>query len=237
MFPRRFLSFPVACAALVAAAAWACSTSPQPGASDASADAGQAAAGADAARALDAGRVASEDAGHVQDAAAAASADAAGPTDAGSSTDAGAWADAGAATDGGFPVFWSVNNVSLQADSVRITAGGATFVGVDPLYYSVDGDPGDSTYSTLEVTWQENGVEMRFNMYFAADATDWWCMEIRTYNGLASPDWIEYHGTSGNLFKTKLGQVYSGDVDLTSDPGQPIAGTIHLPNMRLVAFK
>jgi hypothetical protein len=64
----------------------------------------------------------------------------------------------------------------------------------------VHSDPGDRRYRTLEVTWRERGVEMRMNIYFAADDTHWWATEVRVYDGSADGDWIGWGGGMSATF-------------------------------------
>jgi len=59
-----------------------------------------------------------------------------------------------------------------------IDVGGKTFRAATPNV-EIHSDPGTLTYRTLEVTWKENGVEMRVNIYFAGDAQASWAEEIR----------------------------------------------------------
>ena len=79
-------------------------------------------------------------------------------------------------------ISWKTDVVSLTAREFSIVAGGKTFRAATPKV-DVQSDPGDATYRTLEATWQENGVEMRLNLYFGGDATAWWVDEVRIYNG------------------------------------------------------
>ncbi len=128
-------------------------------------------------------------------------------------------------------VHWSTVAVELVAEDFYLEAGGKRYIANVP---SVDlrSDP-STAHRTLEVTWQEHGVEMRLHLYFTSDATNWWAKEIRTYNGQQPGDWITYKGT---FFKTPHGEPFVGDLDLTS-MGQgdtpPIPGKLHLGNVRL----
>jgi hypothetical protein len=107
---------------------------------------------------------------------------------------------------------------------VEVTVAGKTFVPTPDV--SVAGDPGVSKESTtLELTWHEQSVEQRINIYFASDGTDWWANEIRTYDGSSDSKWVEQQG---QFFKSSLGSAYAGDLDL---PNLKIHG------MRLEAFR
>ena len=101
--------------------------------------------------------------------------------------------------------------VSLSADSITVIDGDRTF---SPTDAQVNSDPGDSTYTTFEVTWTEGGSEQRILIYFTSDGTNWWATEIRTYAYASdAPDWREPVAT-GTFFSTPLGAAYTGDLDL-----------------------
>jgi hypothetical protein len=128
----------------------------------------------------------------------------------------------------GGPVTWDSehNLVQFKADDFVITASGKQF-SAQGAQVDVHSDAGNPDYWTQEMTWQEHGVEMRLYIYFASDGRDWWASEIRTYNGRADGDWIEYHGT---YFKTPLGEPFTGALDLT-DPAT--GSSLHVKGLRL----
>jgi len=132
------------------------------------------------------------------------------------------------------PVNWRTNSVSLQADDFYITANGEKyFARVNPI--SIQSDPGNSTYTTLELIWQERNKEMRLFIYFNANEREWWSPEIRTYNGRDPADWIFY--TGGYFFRSPLGQQYSApEWNLYSDINNPELNNIHFKNLRIQAF-
>ena len=114
--------------------------------------------------------------------------------------------------------------VRLNADELTVEAGGRTFTPAADV--TVHGDPGRwNEYTTLELTWLEHDVEMRINLYFASDGTDWWVSEVRTYDGATEGKWIE---SVGERFRSRLGTAYEGDVDL---------GGLHIRGMHLEAFR
>jgi hypothetical protein len=124
----------------------------------------------------------------------------------------------------GSPLRFETPTVLLEAASVEVTVGGKTFVPNPDV--SVAGDPGLSKESTtLELTWHEQSVEQRINIYFASDGTDWWANEIRTYDGSSDSKWIEQQG---EFFKSSLGSAYIGDLDLSN---------LKIHGMRLEAFR
>jgi hypothetical protein len=144
----------------------------------------------------------------------------------------------------------------LTADSLRIdTPEGSFRYDVTPARYHSVADvsyvlaPGSQGEAIpgLGVEWWERGVEMRLNIYLAADDTDWWVTEIATYNGRRDGDWIFYGGywgrpfPGGQLPRTPLGETWSGDLDLTNgvagfekDPSEAkVVGELHIHGMRL----
>ncbi len=129
------------------------------------------------------------------------------------------------------PIFWQTDCVSLEADNRSINASGKTYTANVPNI-EVSSDRG-FRYCTLEVSLQENDVEMRIYMYFKNDGTDWWSYEIRTYDGQQVPDWIDYTGT---FFKSGFGTTFIDDINLTCDPGNEFSGKIHFEGLRLKAF-
>src|SRR3712207_2155270 len=66
------------------------------------------------------------------------------------------------------PVRWHTDVVEFVADDFYIETDGRKFVANVP-HVDVRSDPGTATYRTLEVTWQEHGVEMRLFLYLTAD--------------------------------------------------------------------
>jgi hypothetical protein len=137
---------------------------------------------------------------------------------------------------------WDSGTVRLEADSVRIETPHGTFRAIDvtpvpdpdsgsappgwspsseepwdqrpgigTVDFLVDSSPGD-TERTLEVTWQEAGVEMRLNLYLAADDADWWVTEVRVYDGSAEGHWIGWGGL--------WGRAADGEADPSSEDGE-----------------
>jgi hypothetical protein len=130
-------------------------------------------------------------------------------------------------------VGWHTAHASLKAKRFSITAGAERYYGrvADP---HVSGDWVDASYTTLEVTWVELGVEMRLFIYLHSDGKEWWADEIRTYDGSASGDWIIY---TGDFFRTPVGQAWTGDLDLATPPGASTPpGHLHLGGALLRGF-
>ncbi len=115
--------------------------------------------------------------------------------------------------------------VVLDAASVTVDVGGRRFTPTADLV-EASGDPGTpDRYTTLELIWHEHGVEMRVNLYFESDGTDWWVSEARTYDGRDPADWITQEG---QFLRTPLGSPYQGDVSL---------GGLHMTDAILEAFR
>ena len=106
--------------------------------------------------------------------------------------------------------------VSLQAASIEVISGDRTFSPTDARFVS---DPGVANeYTTLELTWFQDGTEQRIDMYFRSDGTTWWAYEIRTYDVSQAPDVadVDWHEpiATGTYFTTALGSAFNGDLDL-----------------------
>ena len=122
-----------------------------------------------------------------------------------------------ASGSGGAPFAWTTSRVAFSANTFTIDVGGQQFTPTG-VKVDVNTDPGDATYATLELSWQQHQVPMNVNVYFAADATNWWVSEMRTYNGKSATDadWVTF---AGDRFRTPAGGTYTGDVDLTATEG------------------
>ena len=126
-------------------------------------------------------------------------------------------------------ISWETGQVSLKADDFYIIADGEYFyANVEDV--DLHSDPGSDDYFTLEVEWQENGVEMRLYIYFYANQSNWWSEEIRTYDGQEDGDWIYYTGV---FFETSVGSAFTGNVDLYSDEDNDYTGQIHFEGLKL----
>ena len=141
----------------------------------------------------------------------------------------------GTAPPPGGAVTWDSGAARFEADSYQIYVGDTVFTGTGQA--EVDSDPGDPTYRTLEVVWHEQGVEQRMNLYFAADAEDWWVTEIRTYDGMADGEWVNYWAVgqpTQKMFKTPRGESFEDDV-LLAGFGR-LAAVLEIEGLRLTAF-
>jgi hypothetical protein len=124
-------------------------------------------------------------------------------------------------------VHFETHQVKLDADDFFVEAYGKRFTAKDTRVW-VDTNPGDD-HQTLELEWDEHGVNMRVYFSFAADATDWWVDLIRAYDNKAENDGIYYEG---ERFRTPLGSVFQGDLDLSQHGVRLV-----LTNLRLEAFR
>ena len=121
-------------------------------------------------------------------------------------------------------------NATLRANGFTINAGAQAFTAPDPWGTYVNSD-----VATIELEWGVNGTTpMRLYIYFATDGVDWWADEVRTYDGNAdTPDWIYY---TGEMFRCPVGKHYSGDLTLTGDASNAIAGSITFQDIWLRAY-
>jgi hypothetical protein len=127
-------------------------------------------------------------------------------------------------------IAWDSGSVRLEADAIEMRSGECFFAGVGPTV--IHSDPGDPTYRTLEIEWQEQGAGAAVNIYFAADETDWWVTEIRTPIGeFHDHPSLPYH--LSEVFKTPRGQTFEGDVHIEYGPGLP---ELIIEGLRLTAF-
>ena len=133
------------------------------------------------------------------------------------------------------PVEWTTSRVSFKADDFFIVTSTDTFYAKSDSIY-VNSSPGDSTYCSLELEWEEHGVDMRLYIYFSADSSHWWSDEFRTYNGAPDAQWYYYFG---EYFKSPLGEAFTGDFDATSDTmdyDYDTTGHVHFEGVQLEAF-
>ena len=92
-------------------------------------------------------------------------------------------------------------------------------------------DPGDATYRTLEVTWQEHGVEMRLSLYFGGDGGQAWIDEVRIYDGLPQGKWLTVDGRYATV---PLRTFWSGDLDIAFPvPAGTAPARLHLAGVAL----
>ncbi len=132
-------------------------------------------------------------------------------------------------------VEWETSTVLFTAQAVEIDIDGTVFVppSASPTL-EVQSDPGDAEYTTLEVEWMDEGREMRLFIYFYTDGSRWWSDEIRTYDGQADAEWVEYEG---RFFDRPLGSAFEGSLELFSTTDSGLPATLTLTGLRLLAFR
>jgi hypothetical protein len=132
-------------------------------------------------------------------------------------------------------IVWDSGSVRFEADDFEVRVGDKVFQGIGPTL--VDSDPGDPEYRTLEIIWQEHGVEQRMNLYFGADEDEWWISEVRTYDGLEDGEWINYVVVGemwNDMLRTTKRGTYEGDVQLVGWGRVP--GEVLIEGLRLTPF-
>lgn len=133
---------------------------------------------------------------------------------------------------------WKTPQVELTADKFDLKIKGKKTktqrFKADTQALSVHSDPGNPSYTTLEVEWTEKGVPMRLYMYFASDGKRWRVTEVRTYNGQNPGNWLYYDGFGGK----RLGKpLREDDFELKSKKDQSqLRGEIEFDDLRLLPF-
>lgn len=88
------------------------------------------------------------------------------------------------------PIVWKTLDHQLASSNFFIRIGDQYFYGQEPIQIYSGAGP---QYGTLELTWRENGVDMRLNLYFKRNETNIWEMyDLRAYNGQERGDWIYF---------------------------------------------
>jgi hypothetical protein len=105
-------------------------------------------------------------------------------------------------------IHWQTETVTLSANDFYITANGKTFVG-ETSSLGIDSDPGNQSYTTLELAWYEHDVQMRLYLYFSVVDEQWEVTEVRIYDGSSEPTWVYWQ--EGGYFKSNVGEGYSSD--------------------------
>jgi hypothetical protein len=132
-------------------------------------------------------------------------------------------------------IVWDSGSVRLEADDFEVRVGDKVFHGVGPM--EVDSDPGGLDYRTLELVWQEQGVEQRMNLYFEADEDEWRISEIRTYDGFEEGEWINYVVVGqmwNDMMRTPKRGTYEGDVQFVGWGRVP--GEVLIEGLQLTPF-
>lgn len=128
------------------------------------------------------------------------------------------------------PISWKTDTVQLSATDFYIVVDGKTFIPNESVM--INSDPGNSKYTTLEITWFENSIEMRMNLYFAADKKTWWVSEVRVYDGNKKANWITL---KKQIFKTAIKASLVGSTQGSSIKVSEKA-SINFKSLKLSAF-
>lgn len=103
----------------------------------------------------------------------------------------------------------STDEVLFAAESVVVEVAGREFSPAGEL--SIHSDP-DPTEQTLELRWNQHGVEMRLNFYFVRDRDTWGVTEVRIYDGTSAGDWLIL--SVPVQLNGEVGVAATGDLDL-----------------------
>lgn len=127
-------------------------------------------------------------------------------------------------------VQWPSTSVVFEADDLRIKAAGQTFKGSSSAefiqsYAGLD-------YRDYDVMWYENGREMRMDISFESDGSDYWISEWFIYDGRKDPEWVAF---KGQLFVTPLDEPMEANVRLSKDDGKRKLD-LRVDGMRIHAF-
>jgi hypothetical protein len=71
-------------------------------------------------------------------------------------------------------------------------------------------------YRDYGVMWSENGREMRMDITFRSDDTDYWVSEWKVYDGRKDPGWAVF---TGPRFVTPLDEPMEADDVASQTPG------------------
>jgi hypothetical protein len=125
---------------------------------------------------------------------------------------------------------WPSTSVVFEADDLRIKARGKTFRGVISAEF-VQSWAGESSRD-YDIMWLEHGRDMRLDISFDSDGSDYWISEWLVYDGTKNPEWVTFKGP---LYKTPLDEPMEADVRLTKGKGKDKL-ELRVDGMRIHAF-
>ena len=126
---------------------------------------------------------------------------------------------------------WPSTSVVFEADDLRIKARGETFRGIISAEF-IQSWAG-LTDRTYDVMWLEHGREMRMDIKFGSDGSDYWISKWMVYDGKEeNPGWVQF---GGPLFVTPLDEPMEADVRLTKGKGRDKLA-LRVDGMRIHAF-
>lgn len=124
--------------------------------------------------------------------------------------------------DPGAPFSFQTPRVRMTADRIEVIAGDQVIVPTDVV---VQGDPGNSQFTTLELGWGDAAaVWQKIHLYFVSDGVSWWASEIRTTD--ATGEWV-FSPEGERWFTSPLGTAWTGDLDLPN---------LRITNLTIEAF-
>jgi hypothetical protein len=125
---------------------------------------------------------------------------------------------------------WPSPSVVFEADDLRIRTGDKTFKGMLSAEF-IQSWAGED-YRNYDVMWLEHGREMRMDITFGSDGTDYWIKRWLVYDGTKDPGWVTFRGP---LFKTPLHEPMEADVRLTKGKGKDRL-ELRVDGLRIHAF-
>ena len=130
-------------------------------------------------------------------------------------------------------VYWVSPQYLLTADSFVYQEKGENPTSMaNAVEYVIGGDPGDSTYHSIEVEWTlDSGAEKRFNAYFHSDdGLTWQSVEARTFD--KTGEWMFF--VAPNFYITgNIGECFHmNKLEVTNDDGD----TLTFVNLDLAPF-
>jgi hypothetical protein len=133
-------------------------------------------------------------------------------------------------TDPTKKVQWPSPSVVFEADALRITTRGQTYQGLISAEF-IDSRAGEH-YRDYDVMWQEKGRDMRMDITFRSNDTDYWISRWLVHDGTKDRGWVRFKGP---LFKTPLDEPMEADVRLTKGTGKDRL-ELRVDGMRIHAF-
>lgn len=136
---------------------------------------------------------------------------------------------------------WSTDDVSFTADNFFMTIDGKTYIGDSSTRATSDpADPKRPDYTTLLVSWNEKGDDIKVKFAFKKDATHWWVSRLQT---LKDGQWTDYQiiqsiGPSDQpaIQAAKDTEFTSSVLDIDSIVSERSKGKIHFDGLKLKAF-
>ncbi len=127
---------------------------------------------------------------------------------------------------------WPSTSVVFEADGLRIKAGGRIFTGtISPEF--VQSSAG-LDFRDYDIMWLENDREMRMDMSFRSDGSDYWISKWLVYDGRKDPEWVAFKGP---LFVTPLDAPMEANVRLSKGKGKGKRRLdLRVDGMRIHAF-